>query len=551
MQKMRSAEFIRDKSCQSVPQERQEEHVATKISTTTSSTGRSISDSKSKVVLLHSSQHTNLIHSTMRHIHKDRDVLLTSLLYCCGFLKQTPKFFQVLAPKIAKRSHIEAFHSKDYLDLLECPARNNELMQSDLHNNSMDRESGSAYTNLLDAYGLTDDCFVPTNMAQREQLWKYCQSIAGASLHGSHLLLQSNNTNVNVVINWSGGRHHAQHDQAAGFCYINDAVLAIQKLIQSKKRVLYLDIDIHHADGVQAAFYGTDQVLTVSLHRYAPGFFPSKTGSIHEKGRHGSPGVGYNLNVPLPRGCQDFDMLDMTNQILEKIVPGYDPDVVVLCVGADGLRGDDLVKETGEGWNLTPEGLAECVRRVACACGGLDHRTGNRVDSVRRKRQLMVLGGGGYNPVNTARAFLLCTAAACEASRPGMLWNELPNDVPRHEFLDRYGPSFELKQIDRRASFHQPANNNRSCGGDDYSRTILESKRAVDLAHLFLTMRQKGGPSNEANFDFCNDVAEDNSLWGVAGDGGISSTKAAGRASTSSSTQNTKRRSSRRRKNAH
>mmetsp|Transcript_1636 Transcript_1636/g.2209 ORF Transcript_1636/g.2209 Transcript_1636/m.2209 type:complete len:102 (+) Transcript_1636:106-411(+) len=97
-----------------------------------------------------------------------------------------------------------------------------------------------------------------------------------------------------------------------GFCYVNDAVLlAIQNLIKIRakakgpkvkqgqkprqNRVLYLDVDIHHADGVQRAFYDTDQVMTVSFHRFASEFFPSKTGSIQEKGMHGTRGVGYSL----------------------------------------------------------------------------------------------------------------------------------------------------------------------------------------------------------------------------------------------------------------
>jgi len=239
-----------------------------------------------KVVLLHSSQHTHLIYSTMKHIHKDRDILLASLLYCCGFVRQTPKFFQVIAPKIATRSHLESFHSGDYLDLIEYPLK--EQQQQQLEGEEQHHRiaaNDTAYINLLDAYGLTDDCPIPSDPEERAQLWKYCRSVAGASLHASHLLLQNE---AEVVINWSGGRHHAQADHAGGFCYINDAVLAIQKLIGAKKRVLYLDIDIHHCDGVQAAFYDTDEVMTISLHRHAPGFFPSKTGSVNEKGKYES-----------------------------------------------------------------------------------------------------------------------------------------------------------------------------------------------------------------------------------------------------------------------
>ena len=133
-----------------------------------------------------------------------------------------------------------------------------------------------------------------------------------------------------------------------------------------------------------------------------------------------------------------------------------------------------------------------------------------------RKRKLLILGGGGYNPVNTARALLLCTAAACEGARPGMLWRELPTDVPRREHFDRYGPSFgELVQRQRRTHAGDNANatfdartgrdsnlsiNDKSVSTitgkgilertHGYSRTIEHAKRDINLTHLFLSNQQ-------------------------------------------------------------
>lgn len=75
-------------------------------------------------------------------------------------------------------------------------------------------------------------------------------------------------------MNWSGGLHHAKRFEAAGFCYINDIVVSILELLKYHNRVLYIDIDIHHGDGVQEAFYLTDRVMTVSFHKYGNGFFP-------------------------------------------------------------------------------------------------------------------------------------------------------------------------------------------------------------------------------------------------------------------------------------
>lgn len=450
-----------------------------------------------KVVLLHSSNHTNLTYATMKHIHKDRDILFSSLLYCCGFIRDTPSFFTVLAPKVATRRHLEAFHTVDFLDLLEYPL--NKKLEGTQHGNH--RSSDVAYTNLLDVYGLTDDCAIPVDSGERMQLWSYCKSVAGASLHAAHLVIEEK---ADVAINWSGGRHHAHADKAGGFCYINDAVLAIKRLIAAKKRVLYLDIDIHHADGVQAAFYDTDEVMTISLHRHAPGFFPPKTGSIKEKGKHKTKGVGYNLNIPMPRGCKDADFLEMVSLVLAKIVPEFNPDAMVLCVGADGLKADDLVKETNECWSLSPEGLAECVRRVSSFCGGIKYQTGKRCDKLQ-KRKLIVLGGGGYNPPNTSKTFLLCTAASCEGSRPGMLWKLLPKDVPCHEHFEQYGPSFELTTINVEGSYYDPIPI-QSTTDITYLRELQVARQAVNLSTIFLSSHKEKikGSFNSIDEMFCN-----------------------------------------------
>ena len=86
-----------------------------------------------------------------------------------------------------------------------------------------------------------------------------------------------------MAINWSGGLHHAKKGEASGFCYVNDIVLAIMELLKHHTRVLYIDIDIHHGDGVQEAFYATDRVMTVSFHKHGNNFFPG-TGDLYEIG---------------------------------------------------------------------------------------------------------------------------------------------------------------------------------------------------------------------------------------------------------------------------
>lgn len=95
--------------------------------------------------------------------------------------------------------------------------------------------------------------------------------------------------------------HHAKKAEASGFCYINDIVLAILELLKVHHRVLYVDIDIHHGDGVEEAFYATDRVMTVSFHKHGD-FFPG-TGALGDTGYN--DGKYYAVNVPLKEGMDD------------------------------------------------------------------------------------------------------------------------------------------------------------------------------------------------------------------------------------------------------
>ena len=90
-----------------------------------------------------------------------------------------------------------------------------------------------------------------------------------------------NKQQADIAVNWAGGLHHAKKSEASGFCYTNDIVLAILELLKYHQRVLYVDIDIHHGDGVEEAFYTTDRVMTVSFHKYGE-YFPG-TGDLRVK----------------------------------------------------------------------------------------------------------------------------------------------------------------------------------------------------------------------------------------------------------------------------
>lgn len=150
-------------------------------------------------------------------------------------------------------------------------------------------------------------------------------------------------------------------------------------VIVAGQRVLYVDIDVHHGDGVEEAFYTTDRVMTVSFHKFGD-FFPG-TGHIKDVGA--GTGKNYALNVPLNDGMDDESFRGLFRSILQKVMEMYQPDAVVLQCGADSLSGDRLGC-----FNLSVKGHADCLRFL-------------RSFNV----PLMVLGGGGYTIRNVARCW--------------------------------------------------------------------------------------------------------------------------------------------------
>ncbi|MHC4325202.1 MAG: arginase family protein, partial [Planctomycetota bacterium] len=127
-------------------------------------------------------------------------------------------------------------------------------------------------------------------------LYDYAVLAAGGTLTAAKMILAGR---TDLAFNPSGGYHHAGPELAAGFCYIDDVALACIVLAEQGKRVLYLDVDVHHGDGVANAFYDRSDVLTISLHQNPKTLFPG-TGFEHEIGT--GEGKGYCVNVPLPVG---------------------------------------------------------------------------------------------------------------------------------------------------------------------------------------------------------------------------------------------------------
>ncbi|XP_044983550.1 histone deacetylase 1-like [Hordeum vulgare subsp. vulgare] len=231
----------------------------------------------------------------------------------------------------------------------------------------------------------------------------YCQGYAGGSLAAARALCGGDH---DVAINWSGGMHHACRGQASGFCYVNDIVLAIKQLLARFRRVLYVDIDAHHGDGVEEAFADSDQVMTLSFHQYAGGFFPG-TGSVDDVGK--GAGLYHALNVPLKAGMDDQGYHELFKPIVGRAMQVFQPEAVVLQCGADSLSGDRLA-----GLDLSVGGHAECVRYLR----GFD-------------APLLLLGGGGYTINHVASCWCYETAVAVGRE-------EIPNEIPHHPYEHYY-----------------------------------------------------------------------------------------------------------------
>jgi len=186
---------------------------------------------------------------------------------------------------------------------------------------------------------------------------------------------------------------------------VNDIVLAILELLKYHQRVLYIDIDVHHGDGVEEAFYTTNRVMTVSFHRYGD-FFPG-TGDIKDMGEY--EGKGYAVNVPLLNGLDDDSFVEIYKNIMEAVRQRFRPDVVVLQCGADSLAHDKLGT-----YNTTLRGHGACVKLT---------KSWNL--------PLLVLGGGGYTIKNVAR---------CWAYETGIcLDTELDNNLPLNDYYELLG----------------------------------------------------------------------------------------------------------------
>ena len=201
-------------------------------------------------------------------------------------------------------------------------------------------------------------------------VFRRASTAVGGSIRAAELAMDGR-----VVFHPSGGTHHGRPDRASGFCYFNDPVFAVLTFLSAGiERVLYVDLDAHHGDGVQDAFSADDRVLTVSIHEEKR--WPH-SGLVEDRA------AGFARNLPVPRGFNDSELDHLVEHAVIPLAEAFAPQALVITCGVDGLEGDPLSRLA-----LSNVGLWRAVERLV----GLQPRA-------------VVLGGGGYNPWTVIRCW--------------------------------------------------------------------------------------------------------------------------------------------------
>ncbi len=230
--------------------------------------------------------------------------------------------------------------------------------------------------------------------------------LVGGTLHGARLLMEGAETRV---LQLGGGLHHAQRDRAAGFCIYNDLAVAIRAFVNHGWRVAYLDIDLHHGDGVQNLFYDHEKVLTISLHETGHYLYPG-TGHIQELGA--GPARGLSVNVPLEPFTEDESYLEAFEAVVPRALDEFSPHVLVVQAGADAHFADPLGDLA-----LTTQTFETLYHRIL------------ELAAAHTKGRVLFTLGGGYDAQVVARVWSILYLTLMGAP--------IPEDLPA-EWVERW-----------------------------------------------------------------------------------------------------------------
>ncbi len=247
----------------------------------------------------------------------------------------------------AKPKALHVWHEPDYVAALQRAEATQEISEEDCKRFQLGTVSNPIYP----------------------EVYRRPATAAGASLLSGELLRDGG-----VIYHPGGGTHHGMPGYANGFCYLNDPVLAILSLKRNgARRVAYIDIDAHHADGVEHGFADDPDTLLISVHE--EGRWP-RTGALTDRG------VGQVFNLPVPRGLNDTEMAMVRDRLIVPLVSDFAPDAIVLQCGADAVEEDPLSKLTLS--NNAHWAVVSALKALSAP-------------------RFLVLGGGGYNPWSVGR----------------------------------------------------------------------------------------------------------------------------------------------------
>ena len=272
----------------------------------------------------------------------------------------------LVEPRPATEAEVLSFHTPSYLEAVKRLSRG-------------DTSADPA------AFG-----FGPGDNPVYDRMYQAALWSTGASLRGAELLASGE---ADAVLSISGGLHHAMPGRASGFCVFNDPVLAINELLRRGLKVAYVDIDCHHGDGVQHAFYDTDAVLTISIHESGTFLFPG-TGFTQESGT--GKGEGYSVNLPLYPYTTDEVYLWAFREVVPPLLEAFRPEVLVTQLGIDSHYLDPITHMA-----LTVQGFGQVVSELSPFAP-----------------RWLALGGGGYDPQAVARAWTTAYGIISEQEFP-------------------------------------------------------------------------------------------------------------------------------------
>ena len=293
----------------------------------------------------------------------------------------------LVSPRVAANDELLWYHSPEYIEAVR--RLNDGNLSVDQLRFNFGPGDNPAYQGIYDASALS----------------------TGATMTAVEMLLSDE---VDAAFSISGGLHHAMPSYAYGFCVFNDPVIGIKRLVAQGMKVAYVDIDCHHGDGVQHAFYDTDGVMTISLHESGAFLFPG-TGHTQEIGA--GRGRGYSVNVPLYPYTTDEVYLWAVREVAMPLLRWFRPDVLVTQLGIDSHFRDPITHLA-----LSVQGHAAVVEELGSLGVG----------------KWLALGGGGYDLQAVARAWALDFAVMSE--------QRLSANIPQ-AYSNKYGVS-SLRDVD-------------------------------------------------------------------------------------------------------